>query len=62
MSKVTVTQSEKFCIISAYTEDHPDLVEKIESMLQEGWILSGGLTASNSRLYQALVRSWVEIT
>ena len=57
MSKVTITQSEKFCIISAYTEDHPDLVEKIESMLQEGWILSGGLTASNSRLYQALVRS-----
>ena len=57
MSKVTITQSEKFCIISAYTEDHPDLVEKIESMLKKGWILSGGLTASNSRLYQALVRS-----
>ena len=57
MSKVTVTQSEKFCIISAYSEDHSDLVEKIESMLEEGWILSGGLTASNSRLYQALIRS-----
>ena len=56
MSSVTVTQSEKFCIISAYSEDHPDLVEKIESMLDEGWILSGGLTASNSRLYQALTR------
>ena len=57
MSSVTVTQSDKFCIISAYSEDHPDLVQKIESMLKEGWILSGGLTASNSRLYQALKRS-----
>ena len=56
MSSVTVTKSDKFCIISAYSEDHPDLVEKIESMLEEGWILSGGLTASNSRLYQALTR------
>ena len=57
MSSVTITKSDKFCIISAYSEDHPDLVEKIESMLEEGWILSGGLTASNSRLYQALIRS-----
>ena len=57
MSSVTVTQSDKFCIISAYSEDHGDLVEKIESMLDEGWTLSGGLTASNSRLYQALTRS-----
>jgi hypothetical protein len=57
MSSVTVTKSDKFCIISANSEDHPDLVQKIESMLKEGWILSGGLTASNSRLYQALKRS-----
>jgi hypothetical protein len=54
MSSVTVTQSDKYCIISAYSEDHSDLVQKIESMLNEGWILSGGLSASNSRLYQAL--------
>ena len=25
-------------------------------MLVDGWILSGGLTASNSRLYQALIK------
>ena len=54
MSSVTVTKSDKFCIISAYSEDHNELVQKIEIMLNEGWILSGGLTASNSRLYQAL--------
>ncbi|MFL2997133.1 MAG: hypothetical protein ACJZ1Q_00070 [Candidatus Neomarinimicrobiota bacterium] len=57
MSSVTVTQSEKFCIISAYSEDHVELVQKIEIMLKEGWTLSGGLTASNSRLYQALSKS-----
>ena len=57
MSSVTVTQSDKFCIISAYSEDHNELVQKIEIMLNEGWILSGGLTASNSRLYQALKKT-----
>ena len=57
MSSVTITKSDKFCIISAYSEDHPDLVQKIESMLKKGWTLSGGLTASNSRLYQALIKS-----
>ena len=56
MSSVTITKSDKFCIISAYSEDHPDLVQKIESMLKKGWTLSGGLSASNSRLYQALTR------
>ena len=54
MSSVTVTQSDTFCIISAYSEDHVELVQKIELMLKEGWVISGGLTASNSRLYQAL--------
>ena len=57
MSSVTVTQSDTFCIISAYSEDHVELVQKIEIMLKEGWTLSGGLTASNSRLYQALSKS-----
>ena len=57
MSSVTVTQSDTFCIISAYSEDHVELVQKIEIMLKEGWPLSGGLTASNSRLYQALSKS-----
>jgi len=56
MSSVTVTKSDTFCIISAYSEDHVELVQKIESMLKDGWVPSGGLTASNSRLYQALKR------
>lgn len=56
MSSVTITKSDKFCIISAYSEDHVELVQKIEFLLKEGWALSGGLTASNSRLYQALKR------
>ena len=56
MSSVTVTKSDTFCIISAYSEDHVELVQKIEFMLKDGWVLSGGLTASNSRLYQALKR------
>jgi hypothetical protein len=54
MSSVVVSHSDKYCIVSAYSEDHNELVQKIQNMLNEGWALSGGLTASNSRLYQAL--------
>ena len=56
MPSVEITQTDRYCIISAYSQDHEDLVKKINEMLVDGWILSGGLTASNSRLYQALIR------
>ena len=56
MPSVEITQTDRYCIISAYSQDHEDLVRKINEMLIDGWILSGGLTASNSRLYQALIK------
>ena len=55
-NSIEITQTERFCIISAYSQDLADLVKKINEMLGQGWILSGGLTASNSRLYQALIK------
>ena len=56
MSSVEITQTDRYCIITAYSQDHEDLVKKINEMLVNGWILSGGLTASNSRLYQAFIK------
>jgi len=56
MSSVDITLTDKYCIVSAYSEDHKELVEKIQTLLNKGWTLSGGLTASNSRLYQALIK------
>ena len=56
MPSVEITQTDRYCIISAYSQDHEDLVKKINEMMIDGWILSGGLTASNSRLYQALIK------
>tara|TARA_B100001250_G_scaffold413119_1_gene446212 strand:+ start:1325 stop:1501 length:177 start_codon:yes stop_codon:yes gene_type:complete len=57
MSTVDIALTERFCILSAYNQDHKDLVEKIDDMLKKGWALSGGLTASNSKLYQALIKN-----
>ena len=57
MPSVEITQTDRYCIISAYSQDHEDLVKKINEMLVGGWILSGCLTASNSRLYQALIKN-----
>ena len=57
MSTVDIALTERFCILSAYNQDHKELAEKIDEMLKEGWKLSGGLTASNSRLYQALIKN-----
>ncbi len=56
MSTVNIALTDRFCILSAYNQDHKDLAEKIDHMLKKGWVLSGGLTASNSKLYQALVK------
>ena len=57
MSTVDIILTERYCILSAYNQDHKDLAEKIDDMLKKGWILSGGLTASNNRLYQALIKN-----
>jgi|TARA_B110000438_G_C15515388_1_gene521764 hypothetical protein len=56
MRSVTIYKEENYCIVSSYTEDAKDLAGKVEGLLNEGWILSGGLTASSSMLFQALTK------
>ena len=56
MRSVTIYKEENYCIVSSYTEDAKDLAGKVEDLLNKGWILSGGLTASSSLLFQALTK------
>jgi len=56
MRSVTIYKEENYCIVSSYTEDAKDLAGKVEDLLNKGWSLSGGLTASSSMLFQALTK------
>ena len=56
MPSVTIYQEENYCIVSSYTEDAKDLASKVQELLNKGWNLSGGLTASSSMLFQALTK------
>jgi len=56
MPSVTIYQEENYCIVSSYTEDAKDLAGKVQELLNKGWNLSGGLTASSSMLFQALTK------
>jgi len=46
-----------FCILFAFDEDAEDLAEKVQQLLNVGWTVSGSLSSSNSKLYQALVKN-----
>jgi hypothetical protein len=56
MPSVAIYQEENYCIVSSYTEDAKDLAGKVQELLNKGWHLSGGLTASSSMLFQALTK------
>jgi hypothetical protein len=54
MHNVKIQMGENYCIVSSFTDDITELVNSIQTLLDEGWSLMGGLTASNSMLFQAL--------
>ena len=56
MSSVNVFMEKSYRIISSFEEDSSDFVAKVNELLQEGWILSGGLSSSNSKIFQALIK------
>ncbi len=56
MSSVTIYQEKNYCIVSSYTEDAKDLANIVQDLLNKGWSLSGGLTASSSMLFQAFTK------
>ena len=54
MYNVKIQMGENYCIVSSFTDDITELINSIQMLLDEGWSLMGGLTASNSMLFQAL--------
>ena len=56
MSSIRVIAKKSYCIVSSFEEDAFDLAEKVEELLNDGWVLSGGLASSNSKIFQALTK------
>ena len=54
MSKVNVSKTSNYCVVSAFTEDMDELVKLVGELMLKGWSLSGGVSSSNSKVYQAL--------
>ena len=57
MSSIRVITKKSYCIVSSFEEDAFELAEKVEELLNDGWVLSGGLASSNSKIFQALTRA-----
>ena len=56
MSSIKVITKTSYCIVSSFEEDAYELAEKVEELLNDGWVLSGGLASSNSKIFQALTK------
>ena len=57
MSKVVISKTSNFCVVSAFTEDMDELVKRVGELKLKGWSLSGGVSTSNSKVYQALKKN-----
>ena len=57
MSKVEISKTNNYCVVSAFAEDMDELVKFVGELRQRGWSLAGGVSSSNSKVYQALKRS-----
>lgn len=56
MSSVKIIVKTNYCIISSFVEDASELAEKVDELLKDGWVLSGGIASSNSKIFQALAK------
>ena len=56
MSSIKVITRKSYCIVSSFEEDAFELADKVEELLNDGWVLSGGLASSNSKIFQALTK------
>tara|TARA_B100001750_G_C15446305_1_gene566374 strand:- start:509 stop:688 length:180 start_codon:yes stop_codon:yes gene_type:complete len=56
MISVHVYAKNNYCIISSFIEDANALVIKVQDLTNEGWVVSGGIASSSSKLFQAMIR------
>jgi hypothetical protein len=56
MVSVQIIMEKNYCILSAFDEDAHELAGKVQDLLEQGWIISGGIASLNSKLYQTMVK------
>ena len=56
MTSVDVISNDNYCIISSFIEDAEQLVIKVQELTADGWVVSGGIASSSSKLFQAMTR------
>ena len=56
MSNVDVFKEKNYCIVSSFSEDIEFFVQKVQLLKNNGWLVKSGITSSNSKLYQVLIR------
>ena len=57
MSAVKINKKETYCVVSAFADDIVDFTDTIQSLINDGWHIIGGLSAANSMLYQTLTKN-----
>ena len=57
MSSVDIFIEKEYAVISSFEEDASDFVSKVSELMQQGWIISGGISSSNNKIFQALVKA-----
>ena len=56
MNSVDIFIEEDYAVISSFEEDASDFVLKVNELMQQGWLISGGISSSNNKIFQALVK------
>ena len=56
MANVEVITEENYCVVSSYDEDILHFAKKVNELMDIGWQVNGGITSSNSKIYQVLVK------
>ena len=56
MSSVDIFIEKNYAVISSFEEDASDFVGKVNELIQQGWLLSGGISSSNNKIFQALIK------
>ena len=57
MPVVKIYKKDTYCIVSAFADDIIEFTESIQNLIDDGWRVNGGLSASNSMLYQSLMKN-----
>ena len=57
MSSVDIFIEKNYAVISSFEEDASDFVLKVNELMQQGWIISGGISSSNNKIFQAMVKA-----